>query len=73
MNYRLNIRLIANEKFHAIALFNILIIISACAVIFSVFFLKETFCKSTVHFTFLTPKKDIIMSSDTVLKVKKIS
>ncbi len=53
--------------------FNILIIISACAVIFSVFFLKETFCKSTVHFTFLTPKKDIIMSSDTVLKVKKIS
>jgi MFS family permease len=39
--------------------FNILIIISACAVIFSVFFLKETFCKSTVDFTFLTPKKGL--------------
>lgn len=37
--------------------FNILIIISIASLIFSVFFIKETFCKSAVNFTFLTPER----------------
>ena len=51
--------------------FNILIMISIASLIFSVFFIKETFCKSAVNFTFLTPKRRSYNGSDTILEVKK--
>jgi MFS family permease len=48
------IKEISNSLDAYLFVFNILIIISASAVILSIFFLKETFCKSAVDFTFLT-------------------
>lgn len=38
-----------------LSVFNILIVIAVIAVIISTFFLKETYCKSTVEFTVLKP------------------
>ena len=48
------IKEISNSLDAYLFVFNILIIISDSAVILSIFFLKETFCKSAVDFTFLT-------------------
>lgn len=39
--------------------FNILIIMAALALIISIFFIKETYCKSAVSFTILTPKSKL--------------